>query len=443
MAVVRRLVVLAALLALPGAATAQVFNDYPVADGRTPSLVYEEARTIAGDEGLPETLSFRLALYGTASANMPLVVQVHEWGGSFGTEEYRANWEPYAYNFVMLYFQYQPSEGNQDDWWFGTRWNGQTHLWAHEAVMAIVHEAIETNLVSSHLPGAAIDPNRVYLFGHSIGGTGAWQLGVRHPEVFAAIHAHAGFARFTPPVGPFQAQFEVDIVGTAAEGIVLAGDNGVLYPSRDYSNLAWWLQNVRDPSWDTPFITMTAGLTDDAVPPASGADLMRPVFDGQKRAFFYNRHPGGHPVDCYLYLNRMWNFRRNLSFLAFTNRSGYGVAPEETGFVNDLYTFSWDPQSILDMPGHYEVQLVGNGTADVTPRRLQQFSVLAGHPYVYWLDVQSGPGTALLADAFGLLTVPAVSGPRRIILEPAASSALLFLDGFERGDVAAWSGRFD
>jgi predicted peptidase len=51
--------------------------------------------------------------------------------------------------------------------------------------MAIVKEVV-ANASSNNQLGASIDPNCVYLFGHSIGGTGVWQLGMRNPDVFAA-----------------------------------------------------------------------------------------------------------------------------------------------------------------------------------------------------------------------------------------------------------------
>jgi pimeloyl-ACP methyl ester carboxylesterase len=38
-----------------------------------------------------------------------------------------------------------------------------------------------------------VDPNRVYLCGHSMGGHGAWHLGVTHPGLFAAIAPSAGW----------------------------------------------------------------------------------------------------------------------------------------------------------------------------------------------------------------------------------------------------------
>lgn len=39
----------------------------------------------------------------------------------------------------------------------------------------------------------SIDDNRVYLMGHSMGGWGSWWIGLRHPDLFAAICPMAGF----------------------------------------------------------------------------------------------------------------------------------------------------------------------------------------------------------------------------------------------------------
>jgi predicted peptidase len=43
-----------------------------------------------------------------------------------------------------------------------------------------------------------IDPNRTYLMGHSMGGGGTWYLGMKHPELWAAI-APAAPAIFSSP----------------------------------------------------------------------------------------------------------------------------------------------------------------------------------------------------------------------------------------------------
>ena len=421
-----------ALLPWTTASAAEIFNRYVYANPiRSPAETYEEDRTITGHQGASTTLAFRLSLYGSAGQKMPLLVQVHEWGGDFARMEDITSYIPAQYEFVMLYFQFKPSMENETNWWFGTHWGGVCRMWAHEAVMEIVREVIRGSLINSQL-GAGIDLNRVYLFGHSIGGTGVWQLGTRNPDVFAAMHAHSGFARFTPPVGPFENQFVNDIVGGPSEGITILDAIGTSYSARDYSNLDWWLSNYRDSAFETPFINITAGTGDEIVLAASGGDLMRPVLDSQKRGFYYHRHSGGHSDVNFVQMNWMWNFRLNQSFLAFTNRSGYGIEPDQTvdpwvsggyasGGINNLYEFGWDPDSIIDQSSQYRVQLTGSGTADVTLRRLQAFKVTAGAAYNYWLDSKSGTGTTVTADANGLLTIPAVSGPRLLIIEAVGS----------------------
>ncbi|MCP4687621.1 MAG: prolyl oligopeptidase family serine peptidase, partial [Desulfobacterales bacterium] len=395
---------------LHGAAlAAPLINSYEAGD-RQPTQRYEEDRTIAGDQGESTILSFRLALYGAPGADLPLVVQVHSWGNNFAGQEDIARWSPETYNFMMLYFQYKPSTGNEDDWWFGTHWDGECRMWAHEAIMAIVREVISGSVIPNNFTGVSIDANRVYMFGHSIGGAGAWQLGLRNPDVFAAVHAHAGFARFTPPVGPFQEQFEMDIVGTESEGVVITGDDGSDYPARSYSDLSWWLRNYKDASDETPFVFATHGTADDTVPAASGGDLMQTVMDGEKRGCSYFRHPGGHSDEDFIRLNWMWNFRKNQSFLSFTNRSGYGVDLSTNGVINDLTAFYWDPDTIVDRAGRYEVQINGSGTADATLRRLQNFNTSPNSSYRFWLNQKTGAGALVQTGADGVLTIPAVPG---------------------------------
>ncbi|MCP4694116.1 MAG: prolyl oligopeptidase family serine peptidase, partial [Desulfobacterales bacterium] len=410
-------VVVMVLFFCGSAPAAPLINSYETGD-RAPTQRYEEDRVIPGDQGESTTLSFRLALYGEADADLPLVVQVHSWGSNFAGQEDIARWSPGAYNFMMLYFQYKPSTGNEDDWWFGTHWGGACRMWAHEAVMEIVHEVISGALVPTHFTGATIDANRVYMFGHSIGGTGAWQLGLRNPDVFAAVHAHSGFARFTPPVGPFREQFELDIVGTESEGVVITGDDGTDYPARDFSDLSWWLRNYKGASYETPFVFATHGTADDTVPAASGGDLMRTVMDEQHRGFSYYRHAGGHSDENFIRLNWMWNFRKNRSFLSFTNRSGYGAAPSANGVINDLTAFYWDPDAIVDQTNRYEVQIIGSGTADATLRRLQNFNVSPNSSYRFWLNQKTGEGALVKTGADGLLTIPSVPGGSLLIVEP-------------------------
>jgi predicted peptidase len=54
-----------------------------------------------------------------------------------------------------------------------------------EGLLALVDE-----VSASH----AIDPDRIYLVGYSMGGTGAWRLALAHPERFAAVAPMSGYA---------------------------------------------------------------------------------------------------------------------------------------------------------------------------------------------------------------------------------------------------------
>jgi predicted peptidase len=51
-------------------------------------------------------------------------------------------------------------------------------VWSREALAALVREVCRT---------CAVDTNRVYLTGLSMGGFGTWDLGLAHPELFAAM----------------------------------------------------------------------------------------------------------------------------------------------------------------------------------------------------------------------------------------------------------------
>jgi len=60
----------------------------------------------------------------------------------------------------------------------------ERQLWTDtDALIALLDD-----VVSRH----RIDPERVYLTGHSVGGNGAWYLAYRHPDRFAAIAPMAG-----------------------------------------------------------------------------------------------------------------------------------------------------------------------------------------------------------------------------------------------------------
>lgn len=404
----------------------EIFNRYPISGNSFwPNQVKEFERTITGHQGESVTLRFRLSLYGTIRTGMPLLVQVHEWGGDFERQDEIVSYESSLYEFIHLSFEFVPSSVNETCWWVGTRWNNTLYLWAEKAILSILDEVLDTSIVSNAFGSGSIDRNRVYLFGHSIGGTGAFQIGIRNPQYFAAIHAHSGFSTFTPPSGDFQELFESMIVGTQAENTKV---EGTAYSARSYTNLSEYLQTIAGAVNNLPFISMTSGTDDTSIPIQSGGDWIRGTFDDQRYGFFFHRHSGGHSEDCFVSLNWMWNFRKNQSYLAFTNRSGYGIGVNQTvnpgdwssyvaGGINDLYEMGWNPSTLEETVDYYKVQLTGSGIAHVTIRNAQLFLLLPNEEVHYWVGVKTGVGKTATCDANGILTIPAVTAGQWLTVE--------------------------
>jgi pimeloyl-ACP methyl ester carboxylesterase len=104
-----------------------------------------------------------------------------------------------------FYALYLDCRGNKGDWWWGIQsYKGPDVSPTEKRVMDTVKWTIDTY---------GIDPERVYLCGNSMGGSGTLGIGMRHGDVFAAIKANVparvehvssrmGFAPYAPlPAG--------------------------------------------------------------------------------------------------------------------------------------------------------------------------------------------------------------------------------------------------
>src|SRR5215475_8318264 len=63
-------------------------------------------------------------------------------------------------------------------------------IWSNDELLPLLEEIIRKH---------AVDPDRVYLTGLSMGGYGTWNLGLSHPELFAAIVPICGGGEFISP----------------------------------------------------------------------------------------------------------------------------------------------------------------------------------------------------------------------------------------------------
>ncbi|MFP4521335.1 MAG: T9SS type A sorting domain-containing protein [Fibrobacterota bacterium] len=403
---------------------------------------YRDVTRYDGDQPQEAKLHCRFYRYSNELIeNRPLLVFFIQWGGSIDQTEGPTQYENFSTDpFVSLVIMPEKPDGsalNTSNWYYGNEYDYgdsvRTVPWVHNAVIELLNDIkYENFLRDSIFSGVTIDTNRVYGFGHSIGGTACDQICIKHPEIFAAFHGHAGWTRywgrdnnffsdgrgclsFVNIVGGIQGESggtkycdpdsSVKIRGNRDQ--LYLGVTDELYHAFDYTDLGWYFGktgdnwNYRDPSFPTPFINFTNGDGDN---PEAQGDNLQPSLEESRRGYMYHRASGGHTGGgVFIRWNRLCNFRKDQSYLAFTDRN-YGLNNfSNTGYFNPLETRGWDHTTIIDETNHYYVELTGSGTSDVTLRRLQNLVHTPGT--VYNLQINGSSAGQVTADEYGLVTI--------------------------------------
>src|SRR5690606_17276715 len=235
--------------------------------GRAQTVYASETKLAVGSQ--TRTLSWKLHYFkgnlpgGLARDKLPLVVGLHPWTDGetipnllnleSSLMEYEGAWED------VLFVTVPRDGGNiRTTWRDGSNGNGVPTTCAMDGAVGLVTARIGDAASLHAPPGAsdlgskAVDADRVYLAGTSMGGAGAYHIGIRHPELFAAIHAIAGFADYDGgPCGKedFCTSFTNDFIGTAAQNLQMKGLDGKDYPARSYSNMSWFAGVHDGASW--------------------------------------------------------------------------------------------------------------------------------------------------------------------------------------------------
>ena len=357
---------------------------------------------------------------GSVPDVLPLVLEIEGWGSRYGVPPSSPWW------CAVHIWGDDPSQS----WYFGFSAMHDYHSddpvlsgpivnYTETRLLAAVQETI------ARQASPAIDPQRVYVYGHSMGGTGTLALAERYPNVFAGGAAsqpmlNFGTAQIWLPEleskwGAQALNLPIESRGPDAAHLAKYNGTGVW----DWQNLAGQLVARRGD--DMALIAITHGTQDTVI---DWQSVVRPAyaqFYAGNRAFIGEIYAIDHTWTGFRE-HANWPFDamllpRNESLPALANASGSLPAlPDSPGGYN--MTLEWSSSinnfagPITDQPEQWAValrSLNGTQTVDVTPRRLQQFQVEPGRAYT-WENTRLTDGALIQsgtvqADADGLLTI--------------------------------------
>lgn len=295
-----------------------------------------------------------------------------------------------------FYALYLDCRANKGDWWWGGMHAKDANLTKKNAggdPMPVERRVIDT--VKWAIATYGIDPNRVYLSGNSMGGSGTLGIGLRNGDLFAAIKAnvpagieHVSQRMYFPPQ-------------TVPENLTIADPPVVI----DYS--------APNDGW------------------SFGHERFVAAMNARKYALYFYWGPFGHANNsaAIMQVNDLinsfdWlNVRKNEPYAIFTNASCNhkvpwpdGLTDKAPGQVNAFFrwkTVSETPNkltmslflaSATEMKTTFEIPK--QAQADVSVRRLQQLTVKPGGSFTWAYGSARGD---LKADAEGVITIPGLT----------------------------------
>jgi hypothetical protein len=265
------------------------------------------------------------------------------------------------------------------------------------------------------------DTNRWYCSGSSMGGCGTISFGLRHPELFAALHARVPIVSYTYLGQGSATRLEPSCWTGHIPPELTTGGGVPLLASLDATKF------VTETGSDLPFLFLLNGRQDGSIPWQNNPPFYRALAQAhQSFAAYWDN--GTHsscgkdaPPDVKAWDARFRRFRRDGSVPAFTGTSsdrkpgnGDPADGDRIGWINR----GMDWKVIEDAPDRYAITVTADYPGleypvrtDMTLRHLQRFKVTPAMP----LSVQVGSAAPvrITADATGHLTIPGVSIPSR------------------------------
>lgn len=263
------------------------------------------------------------------------------------------------------------------------------------------------------------DRNRWYCSGSSMGGCGTISFGMRHPELFAACHAHVPMVAYTYlGRGSARSIEAANWIGTITPEVKT--NEGV--PLLDRLN---GTRFITETTTDLPFLFVLNGRKDNSIPWQNNPPFYRALGDGA-HGFSVYWDDGEHstsgkdaPDDVKAWTQRFRRFRLDQSYPAFTHTSSNrdaGNGDPANGDVVGWINRGMDWKDIEDEADHYAITVLAGFPGirypvktDVTLRRVQRFKPGPGTK----LDVVIGDARPIgvSVDATGRISIPEVVIP--------------------------------
>lgn len=381
-----------------------------------------------------------VACDGHDPATYPIYLYLSGWGGRYENPAET----PYDWCAVQIY-----GDDPRQTWYYGYSGSFDYRHGGIPNAGPIVNftearllRSVYDTLRGYGLAGHAADPNRVYVYGHSMGGSGALALGLRYPNVFAAAYASEPMTNYRAADGSDGATGWINDLdwkwGSVAANLPISntGFYAAHLTTSDGTGVWDWQDHVAQlllrRKDETALLALAHGAQDDVIGWTSQG---KPVY----QALFISRRPfsgavvdeghtwlgfaGSGPLVTYESWEpfHSWQVRRDETVPALTHASGSGTVPPSgaTSFnLNLEWSASWHDFAgpPTDAPKVWAVALrTTDGiaqTVDVTPRRCRHFSVVPGAGY-RWETRRLADDTLLAsglatADRDGLVTAVGV-----------------------------------
>ncbi|NLN75839.1 MAG: esterase family protein [Armatimonadetes bacterium] len=285
-----------------------------------------------------------------------------------------------------------PYGGNT--WWYGYA-NGYPN--AGSGIVFNYTENMLLNMLQWAKSAFPIDPDRVSVAGGSMGATGALSFGLRHPDLFAAISATV------PQVNP-----GLEGIGWSQSQLThIWGSVQDNLPTNDGAGV-WDRQNttayVADNCCDLPFIKVQNSKNDETLPWFQVPQFYKNL-NANRHGFMAAWGQGGHVSSSTGLPSEFVNWdiynkhRRNQSYPAISNSSvnddpgnGDPINGDSIGQMNAGYDWRIISDTEDKWAADIKYTVAGRSpTADVSARRLQNFSFAAGQRLAYSLtDTATG-----------------------------------------------------